>query len=73
MSGYGTTDMALTEEDFEIWLRWSETDNGELYRFSRDSDRRDAQLMADAQHHPRCISHWAIWRLSAVQVRGMRS
>jgi hypothetical protein len=73
MSGYGTTDMALTEEDFEIWLRWSETDNGELYRFSRDSDRRDAQLMADAQHHPGCVAHWAIWRLNAVLVRGWRT
>jgi hypothetical protein len=68
--------MALTTEDFEIWLRLNHGGDWglhSLYCASLESDRRDAQLMADAQHHPRCISHWAIWRLSAVQVRGMRS
>ena len=38
----------LTEEGYDIWLRWSEVDNGAWFRFYRDSDRRDADLMSRA-------------------------
>lgn len=36
---------ALTAEDYEIFLRWSELDNGDLFRSCRAADRRDADLM----------------------------
>jgi hypothetical protein len=63
--------MALTEEDFEIWLRWSDGDNGQLFRYSRESDRADADIIRTAQQFPRCTLYWPMGRRDMVRLRGV--